>query len=416
MTKINLSTKPIILKSKKINTLEFNIVYPIKTDLKKLYYIDFLDIILHTTSKKYPKQNDYKKELDKLLIMRFNTSVRRVVDQTYIMFTFSLPKEGLVKEFDLEKAFKFIVDAIYKPNVNNNKFDEEKFYYEKDYFVKKHATSIQNMYSKIYHKFHSIIDPNSILDTSYEEDTEILNNTTPEGLYEFYKECILDNNYSFYVYGDIEEERVNYLIDKYLPKQNIDKIEINTKYFNLFPMSEYKYQEIEIPYFQSDLCIEYQIENMTEKERIYLSCLSDLLRSPENKLLFENLRTKNNLIYSYDLSCYERRGLFIINAYISNKNKDKTIEVIDETINSLKDELFLKECIDKLLKGYEVDLIREKDSLSKVTSYKLNKDIKLPTLESEYKAVKGIELDKFINFINRIKKTNVVFFRGDNND
>lgn len=272
------------------------------------------------------------------------------------------------------------------------------------------------MYSKIYHKFHSIIDPNSILDTSYEEDTEILNNTTPEGLYEFYKECILDNNYSFYVYGDIEEERVNYLIDKYLPKQNIDKIEINTKYFNLFPMSEYKYQEIEIPYFQSDLCIEYQIENMTEKERIYLSCLSDLLRSPENKLLFENLRTKNNLIYSYDLSCYERRGLFIINAYISNKNKDKTIEVIDETINSLKDELFLKECIDKLLKGYEVDLIREKDSLSKVTSYKLNKDIKLPTLESEYKAVKGIELDKFINFINRIKKTNVVFFRGDNND
>lgn len=47
---------------------------------------------------------------------------------------FAIPEEGIIDDFNMEEAIKFLYNTIYKPNVNNNEFDLEQFNWEKNIY------------------------------------------------------------------------------------------------------------------------------------------------------------------------------------------------------------------------------------------------------------------------------------------
>lgn len=415
MKTLKLSTKPNIIKTKNIETLEFRLIFPIKTDYDKNYYITYLRLILTTSSKKYPDQTILKKEKLKRLLLNYNFYFNTIIDNTYLVFSFSTPKENLVSDFDLEEAFKFAIDLLMNPLIENEEFNHEKFYYEKEYLLKNNERALTGIYAKNNNSFFERIDPDDELGNTHEKNTKILNETNPKDLYNFYKESIIDNNFISYVYGDVDEDKINYLFSKYLPQKK-DTISLDINYFKCMKMSKYNYHEEITNFNQSELFMEYQVENLKESEKIYLYTIVNFLNASENNLIFESLRVKNNLVYDVKVTSFISRGMFIINSFIPSDKREVATDLINEVFETLHDKKFLSECLKKLAKGLEVDLLKEEDSLVNELEYRINEDLEISTIKSTYEEIKKVKVSDLIEFLDRIKLTNVVFFKGDAND
>ena len=411
-----LSTKPFLLKNTNINTVVFKFVYPIKKEYKHSNYLDILENIVATTTKEYKDRLEYKNKKLEYSIINLELSSTSIGDTRYLFYTITLPKDGLIEDYDFEESLKFCLKAIKEPNFEGEAVNEKEFIYEKDYFVTRLEDMLQNFNAYVGNIFQHIIDPNELMNSLYETDLEDLKNTTKEDLYKFYKENIIDNSYALYIFGNFEEDKMLELCDKYF-KQDKDKIEYEYNYFNILPMATPKFTEKEIPFQQSMLLIEYQIDKYDPEEYVYMYMLTSILSGQECKLLFNELRLKNDLVYHVGTDSKSKNGFFEVYSYISNFNLDIVIEKIDNVINNLiKDEDYLNDCFKKILKSYEVDMIKEKDNESKEINDILDHDLKQDTLEEEYEKLKKITSKDMIKFINKIKKTNTIFLRGGSND
>ena len=55
-----LKIKPTLVKNENVNTVTFKMIYPIKKDYKEANYLDILENIVATSSKKYPNRIDFR--------------------------------------------------------------------------------------------------------------------------------------------------------------------------------------------------------------------------------------------------------------------------------------------------------------------------------------------------------------------
>lgn len=414
MKKVKLSTDIKFIKSKDLNTLEFRLVFPIKFDKDNHFFITFLHLFLSTSNYKIREYGAFKKEKLKRTILDITLFENNIVDNTYLIYSFSLPKEGIIKDFDLEESFKFAASTLLNPACENGEFDLNKFNYEKEYILKKHESSLDGIYASNSNTFFDEIDPENELGNTHEQDSEFLKRLDNKMLYDFYKKNILENTFIPYVYGNVSEAKVKKLFKKYLPQES-ETIAFNINYFKPLKMKNQSYKEVITNFNQSELFLEYQVE-MEESELKYFSTLINILNGPENNLIFNALRVKNNLVYDVRISSYSSRSMFLIIAFIPSDKYKETKRIIKEEFNRLKDKEYLTNCYNKLIKGLEVDLLKELDGQAKPINDAIGKDLKINSTEELIKKTKSIKIDDLINFIDRVKLTNEMFFRGDKND
>lgn len=413
---IKLSSKPKIMKTDKIETILFYIIFPTKLTLEQLPYVNLLGYIISTSSKDYPNQDDYRYEAVNLLVSNIRLTYEKYIDNVYLFFSFEIPRENLLNDYNIEESFKFSINSLFHANIIDGKFDDEKFNYEKEYLYSEQEKRTLGIYNNNLNEFLKIIDPNHEFALPSEDIYEIYKSITNEDLYKFYQDNILNNNYLSYVYGKVDENKINYLFDKYAPKQDKEEISITIDYFRCYPMREYSYQEIQTKFTQSELDLLYQVESMNDDEEFYLELLGDILKSSENNLIFEALRIKNHLVYNCRVTKYISRGILGIQAYIPNSKVQETIDAINEVFDELHNPKFLSECMKKSVKGYEIALKKNEDELYSDINYISNKDLHLNTLKRSYEHIKEIKVDDLIKFLDKIKLTTICFFRGKNND
>lgn len=411
MKRIKLSTDVHVIKTNKIDTLDFKLVYPIKHNNDNAHYIRLLSLFLTSTSKKYPNQKDFSKELLKKTILSTNLRDLSIVNNTYLVYSFTMPREKLIKNFNIDASFKFAIDALLHPNIEGESFNKEKFEYEHEFLMKNHLRALDNIYSANSNQFYDFIDPEGCLGNSYEKSGEVLKNITPESLYEFYKKNILENTFIPYVYGNISVTDARRLFKKYIP-QDKKEISFTTDYFEAMELKKPTYQEINTKYNQSELFLEYQVA-MKESELKYLSTLINILTGAENNLIFDALRIKNNLVYDVRVSSFSSRAMFVIIAFIPRDKYKETKKIIKSVFKNLKNVDYVNECLKKLIKGLEVDLLKEEDGNGKLLNDTINKDLGIRTTEDLLERTKSVKAEKLIEFIDRIELTNEMFFRGE---
>lgn len=411
MKRIKLTTDVHVIKTNIIDTLEFRLVFPIKHNNDNVHYIKLLNLFMTSSNKKYTETRDFNKEMLKHTILGISLRELSIVNNTYLIFAFGMPRENLIKKFNIESSFKFAIDALLNPYLDHSSFNEEKFNYEKEFLYKNYKRSLDNIYSSNSNQFYDFIDPEGKLGNSYEKTGEVLESITPESLYEFYRKNILDNTFIPYVYGNISVSDAKKLFKKYIPQKE-KEVSITTNYFEALPMKKPTYQEIKTKYNQSELFLEYQVD-MKEPDTKYLSTLINILTGSENNLIFDALRVKNNLVYDVRISSFSSRGMFVIIAFIPRDKYKETKHIVSSVFKSLKDKNYLTNCLNKLIKGLEVDLLKESDGQGKLLNDTINHDLGIRTTEDLLERTKSVKPEKLIEFIDKIELTNEMFFRGE---
>lgn len=413
MKQLNLTSTPYIIKCKDYSTLTFDLIYPTTYDAKNMFDKELFKQIVMNSSFDYKTEQEFKKAKINKLIIGLNCKTIRYHNNLYIIYSLTIPDPKKVKDFNIEESFEFFYNTIYKPNIINDEFNNKQFEREKEYIKFGIQNSLKRIQNYGFQRFIEVADDIGDLKNNLNNNLDLIENTTAKSLYDYYKKVVINHTPICVVYGNIEEKEVNKLYDKYFKQNKI--ITINEDYDCYMKLNETTNYVEEVSKFnQSVLYMCYKVKNMKEEDKIYLMLLSDILNDRSTNLVFKTLRIKNNLIYSYNLESYSRYGMFFIESYIEKNNKEKTIEVINELMNELKNEKLIKDCISKKIEELEYNLIETKDS----KYYEFDKfiDNLLDTrksLETIYETYQNIDINEFMQFLNRVKLDTVYFLRGE---
>ena len=298
--------------------------------------------------------------------------------------------------------------------IKDKKFDQSQFDYEKNYLIRADKMSDENIDSSNNKKLWDIVDKEELTGLTSEHYKEALDKLNNERLYELYLENIFNNKPFIYVYGNIEKESLDKLFDKYYPLSK-KKIDVEKNYMTLLPIVDEKNIEIPTKFNQTELVMVYQVE-VTENNYFRLSQLNDFLSSKENNLIFKTLRTKHNLVYHAGTHTRARSGILFVDALIQDKNIDAAIKLVNEVFESLKDKKVLAECLSKAQKYVSYDLLVEEDDLFNEIDKKINDDLELNGLSKTAKLYEETTVEDMLDFIQNVKHTSTIIFRGVGND
>lgn len=414
--KIILKTQPYIIKNKGFSTIEFVFIYSCKYKKEYIPYIPLLKQLLLNSSKKYKTEKEYKKVYNEKFIISIRMYTYILNDNLFFEFRLIVPDPKRVKDFDLESAFKFFIDTIYEANVINKEFNLECFEREKRFLEADIKNCLKNVHEKSYQAFLNIVDDIGILKYNLYNNINLLQNSNSKELYNIYYENIINNKPVILVYGDVKKN-IKKLIKKYINIKN-EKVVIDKNYSNyLKPSKKIKDIEETSNNHESILFIAYKVKDMTNEDQLYLGIIKNILGYGSNDLIFKELRMNKKLVYSSHTWMKKRFGLLVIESYINNISKDKVVNSVKKVIKYIKNEEILKKYLEKLIKDFEINLIRAKDSRVKKLNDFIDEKFDFNySLEEAIEKYKNIDINKLLNLLDRLILDTIYFLRGDFNE
>ncbi|MDD6794772.1 MAG: pitrilysin family protein [Clostridiaceae bacterium] len=189
-----------------------------------------------------------------------------------------------------------------------------------------------------------------------------LNNLTLENIREFYKKYYSPKNTSIAVVSSLEFAEVKAIVSKYFGKwegndvtsSQVDKGEMIPKVF----------RDKREGNSNCRVQIVYPIKDLNKKEMQAFKIFNEYFGEGINSKLFDELRTKNGLVYDVLTKiAYEKHiGLYKIMFSTSKEKVDKALELINAAIYNI--EMFSDEKIDEYLKSIRLKkLFREEQSI-----------------------------------------------------
>lgn len=403
-----------LIKSDKTDMIAVTMIFPISVEYENSVYISILKNILLTTNYKYKDRKKFNEEKLRAGVTSLSLDYEKMVNTAAIEYNFLIPRENLIKDYDINCSFSFAIDCLVNPNMSNGLFDEKVIEQEKSFLTKKFENSFSNINSANKNKLFDIIDVDEKINASSEHYKKILEGISNKKVVDFYNKNIKNNKPIVYVFGNIEKKKLDSLFSKYYPL-TLKDISITCDYYDCLKKLEYKCVEIPTKFSQTEVDVVYQTE-ADESGRYKLALLGDFLTARENNLVFKKLREENNLVYQSNVLVNSRRGFFIIKLLIRDENIEKALVLIDEIFESLKNYSFVENCLNRTLKYIEYDRLRKQDSIYAEFGDKIDTDLKFGTLDDTIREYKSITIQDEIDFIKKVEKTQLIIFRGAVND
>ena len=278
MKKIKLSTNPYIYNVDNVNVIRIHILYPVQIEPRytDVYKLNLMNKIIGNSSKKYNEIDIFNKKLNKNLIIKYKVSYTRFDNELFISVNYVVPKEGLIDDFDLEKSFKLLHELLYDPDVDNKKFNDKNFNWNKDVMLNNMKQEITNIYDLATEEIDNFFDPDSKHFIHKKERIELLEKTSPKNVYEYYEKNIKKNKFITFIYGAIDnKDKILKYYNKYF-KQEEYFFDFDVQLFRLIPYTDYQEKRIETKYNQSVVYQIYQVEyGLVRSVKYCLTCTDD---------------------------------------------------------------------------------------------------------------------------------------------
>lgn len=323
-----------IIKTDKFKTINFRINFKRKIKKEEITIRNLLNDLLINSSKKYPTSRDIEIETEELYNLGVSSNPYKSGNYHIISFKSVFLNEKYTEKNMIEKSLIFLLELIFNPNVENNKFD--KLYFD---LIKKtledDIKSIKDNTTKYsITRLYEEMDkgPLSYRSSGYLED---LDKITESNLYDYYKTVIENDKIDIFIIGDIDESYIS-LFDKYIP----DTIRISDKISHYLELDSSEFKEVKevMNVNQSKLSIGITIPNITDFELKYtLSLYSLILGGGPNSKLFKVIREENSLCYYISSTPSIISKIITIKAGINKKDYDTVINLFKEEMKKIED-------------------------------------------------------------------------------
>ena len=418
MKKVTFKNKPKILKNTDFQSIIIQVMFPYKKEMKDIAHINLLPALLDRFNNKYQNESDFISERKKLMILNTGTSRTSFGDNGYFSFDMIVPDTFALGKDLLEEQFAFFKEIIYNPRIENDGFLEFELEREISNAKRSIDNALKNMMPYHSYKIKKLIDDEGFLSESLIDNKELLDKVTPNSLYEFYLNVIKNSKPIIYVFGNVDEDKINNLCNKYLYLNNFDNYTWDIR-LNYFLNSRNKVQEIEENSIFKDSAISfvYKVKDMCEDDIVYLNIIRNLLNSLSSRLLSKKLRDENDLIYSSKVLSYDRFGVFEVTALINKDNVTLVKEKILEVMEDLKNEELITPLLENIKERKRLNLLRILDDKFALLGDFIVKDLGFDdTTEEFYNKVKTVTAHDISKFIDRLMLDTIYFLKEEEHD
>lgn len=416
---LNIPKSPIIVKNKDFQTIIIRVMFPFLEEEDILVKSVMLPSLLMYMNNKYPTEEDFQKNRKKNYILNVNCNKVIIGTTACLCFNLIIPDIKALGFDNLEKQFEFFSEVIYNPKIIDGGFDKNEVFRE----IKNLNLNIDNAMKNLgpYQAIRGmeLVDDIGVFSRTIENHREQLNDITPENMYDLYLNIINSHHPAIFVFGDVEDKKINNLINKYLYK-NISSNYSIEKRFNYFlkPRNkEYNFVQEKKDFKDSSVSFYYKIKDMCEEDFSKVSLVRLLLTSLSSRLLNKKLRDENDLVYSSKAIAYLRYGVFEVTAYINKKNKDIVIDKIKEVMDDLKNPDNIREYLENIKERKRVSIIRALDD-----KFSLLGDVVAETLEIDknmydsYDEILSITAEDISEFLNRFVLDTIYFIEEESHE
>ena len=415
--KISIHKKSYILNNKDFRTIQIQVMFPIKIKKENLAYNSILPNMLEFMNNKYPSEDKFLLAKKKLYILHTNCDYYRSGLNGFFVFNMIVPDTDSLKEDLLEKQFSLFREMIYNPLVNNNCFNLFELEKEKKNILFDIDNSLKNIgkYQNI--RLREIIDKDNIFSLNLARNTHLIEKVTTSNLYNYYKKIIIDNSPIIFVMGNVDENKINKLCNKYLYKNFNDKvIDIDSDYFMNIRNEVLEVTE-DSSFNNSCLSVVYKLKDATKEDYIYLNYVRDILTSISSGLLSKTLREDLAIVYSVNVIPYSQYGLLEIKAFLKESNMEIAKNKIIEIIDSLKNSDVFKDKIKNLVDRERNAVIKKKDDKFLIFDDFIYHTLGIDdTLEEYYEKYKNISCEEISSFVSRLVLDTIYFLKEKNHE
>ena len=312
-----------------------------------------------------------------------------------------------------KKSINFFFKSLFEPYIVNEEFDNETFNTEIRRICDDIKSIKDNPDSYSSERLKQVFN----MDTSFcytlmDKDEEIKKLTSKE-LYLFYKRIINNGELIISFIGD---SNFNYIkaADGYLKNRNNEVF--SEKHMENLKVRKQVNEVVEkISTSQSRLNMLYIYDELTDFERKYvLRVLDFILGGSADSKLFKEVREKNSLCYRISSGSNMLNNTMIIRAGINAQNYEKTKELIEKQISSLKKGNFDDEDIEKAIISYRTACKEILDSPLSILSSYLGKIYGTSDLLDERKKnIEKVTKKDVIVLANKLHLDTIYFLKGD---
>lgn len=328
-------------------------------------------------------------------------------------FTFTYLNERYTEPTITSDVLDFIHEIFYKPNIEKGMFEEKSFELTKSLGIEaiKSADEDNNYYS-LMRLFNAMDDtiPVSFRSEGYLEELKQLSR---EDLYQYYLSMIEEDILDIFVIGNVDDSIKSEINKRFKRKNN----EISESHFITHTdfRNEIKEVKDKKDIQQSKLIMGIKLKNLSFYQREYVSVVYSYILGggPESKL-FKTVRTNNSLCYYIRSSILKVSNILTIQAGISAKDYQKTVDLIKNEIESIKQGDFAKEEIEKVKTIYKAGVAELLDSpRSILNNYNSIEYLKLDDLETRVKEIENVTYEDVIEYANTINIDTIYLLEGE---
>ena len=404
------------IKTNKFKTNLFAIFLTTPLNRENITLNAILPMILRRGNKNLKTQEEISKTLEGMYGAEFDCGIEKSGNNQVLKFYLESLNDNFIEENEniLEKSLNTLIDIVFNPLLEDNRFREDYVSGEKENLKQIIQSKIDNKSKYAYERCIEEMykgNPYGLYRFGYEEDLEKIDSSK---LYEYYKKLINECKIDIFVSGQINEEA------KQILEQNdtINKLNAREAQFiiNENESKELKKEKVvkeNMQVNQGKLVIGLDILNITEEEKYMASVYNILLGGSSNSKLFQNVREKASLAYTCGSSYLRQKNNIIIRAGIEIEKYEETLNLIKKQVEDMKTTKFTKdevenakELIVSTVKGIE-------DSQDAEITYYFGQELskQFTEIEQYVENIKKIQPEDVSNIAKKININTIYFLR-----
>ncbi|MBI9009798.1 MAG: insulinase family protein [Tenericutes bacterium] len=335
--------------SDKYKTITCSLIFTHEQGLEKINEYYFLSNILIDNMKNYPSNEKKYRYLSSLYGLEAFGSAKNIGNHISNQFVVTYPNERYIKGEDSlsENAFKFLVEMVMNPKMRKGNFtkkvlDESLEEANQLFSILK---SIKDMHA--YYNYTKIF---------YEDKAELkfdfpsidyLDKVSLETLLEAYLDFFTTSKIFIFVTGNIDEAKMDRIIERNLPKKFVShNFELKKKTYLYNPNYETKILKEHYDVSQSRIFMGYlsNVEYFSDRHAA-MSIFNDIFGGFDQSLLFTKIREEDNLAYYVDSNYMPDEQTVTVAVSCEVIHEDEVLEKVKVILEEIKagnfsDEIF----------------------------------------------------------------------------
>ena len=419
------------IDTNKFKTNLMSVIITLPLSREKVTFDTVIPAVLKRGTNQLKSQEEISKKLENMYGASFDCGIEKIGDNHVIKFYLEslndnfIPQNNVGEDWGsacpkkvLKESIDLLLDIIFNPLVENNKFKDEYVEAEKSNIKLLIESKIDN---KDQYALNRCIEemykdkPYGLYKYGYVEDLEKINS---ENLYSYYIELINTSKIDIFVSGELKTQDI---VENVRNNENIKKLkERQPNYVVNNEQTEEKkdVQEKEIQdkmdIAQGKLVIGLDVELNKDNSKFPVSIYNVILGESATSKLFQNVREKASLAYTARSNYVRQKNNIYIRCGIEIENYEKALEIIKEQLNEMRNGNFTEEDLENSKKYMISGLQSVQDEQDSEITYYIGQELsgKLTTFEEYIEQVNKVSIEDVKNVASKININTIYFLRN----